>query len=101
MQSELIDSRLVLPNADRECKSCRKKIEQDCEGHFGHIVLPTPIYHPNYVHEIVRILNRICLKCFELMTKEGENKRKARGTVKENKRRINSPNTRLSGDNVD
>ena len=66
MQSELIDSRLVLPNADRECKSCRKKIEQDCEGHFGHIVLPTPIYHPNYVPEIVRMLNQICLMCFEL-----------------------------------
>ena len=65
-QSELTDSRLGLPNADRECKSCKKKIKQDCEGHFGHIVLPTLIYHLNYVPEIVRILDRICLKCFEL-----------------------------------
>lgn len=75
-QSELTDSRLGLPNADRECKSCGKKFGQDCEGHFGHIVLPTPIYHPNYVPDIVRILNRICLKCFELK-KKGKKKQGA------------------------
>jgi hypothetical protein len=35
-------------------------------GHFGHIRLPTPIYHPSHVEELKWILSKICLNCFWL-----------------------------------
>ena len=89
-QSELTDNWLGLPNANCECKSYKKKIKQDCEGHFGHIVLPTSIYHPNYVPEIVRILNQICLKCFELRQRKDRTKLPYTG-LSQMKEELNSP----------
>ena len=38
-------------------------------GHFGHIVLTNAVYHPNYVSQIVKILNRLCLSCLSLKVK--------------------------------
>lgn len=35
-------------------------------GHFGHIELPVPIYHPSHVSELKDILSMICLKCLRV-----------------------------------
>eukprot|EP00250_Pteridium_aquilinum_P008153 c17721_g1_i2 orf=287-4810(-) len=63
---KLTDSRLGLPNAESECKSCGERVSQKCEGHFGHIVFPYPVYHPNHVSNIVKILDSLCLSCLSL-----------------------------------
>lgn len=32
-------------------------------GHFGHVRLPEPIFHPTYVRLLQRMLQKICLGC--------------------------------------
>eukprot|EP01018_Ginkgo_biloba_P026805 Gb_21422 [translate_table: standard] len=67
--SQLSSARLGLPVKSSKCESCGTDKLDECEGHFGHIRLPTPIYHPSHVAEVKRILSRICLNCFELKKK--------------------------------
>lgn len=35
-------------------------------GHFGYIKFPIPIYHPDHVSELKRMLSLLCLKCLKL-----------------------------------
>ncbi|MCO5554834.1 hypothetical protein L7F22_008369 [Adiantum nelumboides] len=68
---KLTDSRLGLPNAENECKSCGETVSQMCEGHFGHILFPYPVYHPNHVSDVIKILNNLCLRCLSLKKSKG------------------------------
>lgn len=38
-----------------------------CPGHFGHIKLSHPIFHPLYEKEILKILKLFCFSCFRLI----------------------------------
>lgn len=42
----------------------------DFSGHFGYIELPTPIYHPDHVGELKRMLSLLCLKCLKLKNRK-------------------------------
>mmetsp|Transcript_12242 Transcript_12242/g.18970 ORF Transcript_12242/g.18970 Transcript_12242/m.18970 type:complete len:136 (+) Transcript_12242:195-602(+) len=35
----------------------------ECPGHFGHIRLAQPVYHPGYITNIIKVLRCICFKC--------------------------------------
>ena len=35
-------------------------------GHFGYIELPIPIYHPNHITELKKMLSLLCLKCLKM-----------------------------------
>ena len=48
------------------CKTCGGDIDT-CPGHFGHIELAEPIYHPFCDTVILRILNVICHNCGKLL----------------------------------
>lgn len=48
------------------CESCGATQLDKCEGHFGYIKLPEPIYHPSHVAELGKILNLVCLCCLRL-----------------------------------
>jgi len=39
-------------------------------GHFGHIVLPMPVYHPFHVAFTQQILSKICIICYRLTLKK-------------------------------
>jgi len=45
-----------------KCGTCREK-NKVCVGHFGHIVLPTPIYNKMFLDYIYKILMCVCEKC--------------------------------------
>uniref|UniRef100_A0A0D9VAP0 DNA-directed RNA polymerase subunit n=1 Tax=Leersia perrieri TaxID=77586 RepID=A0A0D9VAP0_9ORYZ len=65
-QSQLLDNpSLGLPLQVGSCQSCGSSAIQQCEGHFGFIELPVPIYHPSHVTELSKILNLICLSCLQ------------------------------------
>ncbi|XP_057854587.2 DNA-directed RNA polymerase V subunit 1 [Cryptomeria japonica] len=69
--SQLSSDRLGLPVKSNKCETCGSDKLHDCDGHFGHLKLPTPVYHPLYVHEVKRILGKICLNCFQLKKQNG------------------------------
>ncbi|XP_065868139.1 DNA-directed RNA polymerase V subunit 1 [Euphorbia lathyris] len=66
--SQLTNPFLGLPLEFGKCESCGTAEIGQCEGHFGYIELPIPIYHPSHVAELKRLLGLLCLKCLKLKT---------------------------------
>ncbi|KAL4367606.1 hypothetical protein GQ457_05G033360 [Hibiscus cannabinus] len=67
--SQLSNSYLGLPLEFGKCSACGTSEPGQCEGHFGYIELPIPIYHPSHIIELKRLLSLICLKCLKLKNK--------------------------------
>ncbi|CAM6122097.1 unnamed protein product [Calypogeia fissa] len=67
---DLFDARLGVPNKEQKCATCGGTRRGSCDGHFGHISLPLPIYHPLYVKSLPRILSSICLGCGRVLEKK-------------------------------
>lgn len=47
------------------CTTCNQDI--DCPGHYGLIRFNAPIYHPEYIRNLVSILNCVCVSCGTLL----------------------------------
>ncbi|KAG0610214.1 hypothetical protein M758_7G047400 [Ceratodon purpureus] len=61
--NSLKDPRLGIPVTDDICATCGGINYHECTGHFGHLELTQPIYHPNHVPLLQRILQKTCLAC--------------------------------------
>ncbi|KAG9443886.1 hypothetical protein H6P81_015226 [Aristolochia fimbriata] len=71
---QLGNSFLGLPlESGSRCESCGTSETELCEGHFGYIELPVPIYDPRHIGELRRILSIICLKCLRIKAKVPDN----------------------------
>ncbi|XP_068662157.1 DNA-directed RNA polymerase V subunit 1 isoform X2 [Aristolochia californica] len=71
---QLGNSFLGLPlESGNRCESCGTSEHGLCEGHFGYIELPVPIYDPRHIGELRRILSIICLKCLRVKGKVSDN----------------------------
>ncbi|KAJ0046374.1 hypothetical protein Pint_05804 [Pistacia integerrima] len=57
---------LGLPLEFGRCESCGTSEPEKCEGHFGYIELPIPVYHPSHISELKKLLSLLCLKCLKL-----------------------------------
>ncbi|KAJ1698283.1 hypothetical protein LUZ63_006795 [Rhynchospora breviuscula] len=68
--SQLDNPFLGLPLPSGRCESCGTADLGQCEGHFGYIELPVPVFHPSHVSELRHLLSLICLKC--LRVKKGK-----------------------------
>ncbi|KAL3622625.1 hypothetical protein CASFOL_034036 [Castilleja foliolosa] len=68
--SQLSNPFLGLPLETGKCESCGTGEVGQCEGHFGYIELPTPIYHPDHVGELKRMLSLLCLKCLRFKNRK-------------------------------
>jgi DNA-directed RNA polymerase-5 subunit 1 len=64
--SQLANPFLGLPLEAGKCEACGASENDKCEGHFGYIELPVPIYHPSHVSELRQLLSLICLKCLRI-----------------------------------
>ncbi|CCG83927.1 protein of unknown function [Taphrina deformans PYCC 5710] len=53
------------------CSTCRLD-ERFCPGHFGHIALPVPCYHPLFFPQLFSLLRGMCLYCFHLRLSKSE-----------------------------
>ncbi|XP_022866101.1 DNA-directed RNA polymerase V subunit 1 [Olea europaea var. sylvestris] len=71
--SQLSNPFLGLPLEAGRCESCGTAEPGQCEGHFGYIELPTPIYHPDHVGELKRMLSLLCLKCLKVKNRKVKN----------------------------
>ncbi|PWA83620.1 nuclear RNA polymerase D1B [Artemisia annua] len=72
--SQLSNPFLGLPLEVGKCEACGAAEPGKCEGHFGYIELPVPIYHPAHITELKRILSLICLKCLKYKNKRPQAK---------------------------
>lgn len=55
------------PIEDRiPCPTCGYKREK-CNGHFGHIELGAPVYHPGFIDDVVLLLRCVCHECSRLL----------------------------------
>lgn len=68
--SLLLNPFLGLPLEAGRCESCGTAEPGQCEGHFGYIELPIPIYHPDHVNELKKMLSLLCLKCLKLKNRK-------------------------------
>ncbi|KAA8519096.1 hypothetical protein F0562_013352 [Nyssa sinensis] len=71
--SQLSNPFLGLPLESGKCESCGTAEPGKCEGHFGYIELPIPIYHPCHVSELKRMLSLLCLKCLKMKNRKVKN----------------------------
>jgi DNA-directed RNA polymerase-5 subunit 1 len=69
--SQLTNAFLGLPLEFGKCESCGATEPDKCEGHFGYIQLPVPIYHPAHVNELKQMLSLLCLKCLKIKKAKG------------------------------
>ena len=47
---------------DDVCKTCHMN-HFECPGHFGHIELPSPVFHPLFMNHAFSLLRGMCLFC--------------------------------------
>lgn len=64
--SQLTNPFLGLPLESGRCESCGTTENGNCEGHFGYIELPVPVYHPSYITELKDVLSLVCFKCMRI-----------------------------------
>jgi DNA-directed RNA polymerase II subunit RPB1 len=68
------DPRMGVMDKDSLCYTCKAGMEA-CPGHFGHIALHSPIYHPGLLTYLVKILRTVCFNCSKLLIhKEDQSK---------------------------
>ena len=48
------------------CQTCNGEIKE-CPGHFGHIKLAEPVFHPEFLKTIVKVLKCVCFSCYSLL----------------------------------
>lgn len=65
---------MAVVGADREpspssCTTCRLN-SFDCPGHFGHIELPSPVFHPLYMTQAFQLLRGTCTYCHHFLTSQ-------------------------------
>ncbi|KAK1755281.1 RNA polymerase II largest subunit [Echria macrotheca] len=54
----------LLGSIDRQfkCKTCTENMAE-CPGHFGHIELAKPVYHPGFIKRVKKLLEIVCHNC--------------------------------------
>lgn len=59
----------LLGSIDRQykCKTCGEAMGE-CPGHFGHIELAKPVYHPGFIRKIKKILEIVCHNCSKVLS---------------------------------
>ena len=62
----LFDPRMGVLEHNAYCRTCEQK-STFCPGHFGHIVLARPIFHPLFFENIRKILKCVCYRCSRLI----------------------------------
>jgi DNA-directed RNA polymerase beta' subunit/intein/homing endonuclease len=58
----LFDPRMGVLETNKICATCQQK-NLFCPGHFGHINLARPIYHPMFFDTVRKLLKCVCYRC--------------------------------------
>ncbi|PVV01996.1 hypothetical protein BB560_003562 [Smittium megazygosporum] len=63
--SGLLDPRMGSIDRNFKCQTCGQNMTE-CPGHFGHIELARPVYHPGFIVKVKKILECVCWYCSKL-----------------------------------
>ncbi|KAJ7293955.1 DNA-directed RNA polymerase II, subunit 1, partial [Mycena rebaudengoi] len=61
----LMDPRMGTIDRNFKCQTCGEGMSE-CPGHFGHIELARPVFHPGFIIKVKKILECICINCGKL-----------------------------------
>lgn len=61
----LMDPRMGTIDRNFKCQTCGEGMSE-CPGHFGHIELARPVFHPGFIVKVKKILESICVVCGKL-----------------------------------
>ncbi|KAF5376978.1 hypothetical protein D9615_007211 [Tricholomella constricta] len=61
----LMDPRMGTIDRNFKCQTCGEGMSE-CPGHFGHIELARPVFHPGFIVKVKKILESICVNCGKL-----------------------------------
>lgn len=68
-ESRRIAYRSMYADSFPSCATCQLSSYQ-CPGHFGHIELPVPVYHPLFMNQAYGLLRSICMYCHKFKMPE-------------------------------
>lgn len=64
--SGLNDPRLGSIDRQFKCATCDQNMSE-CPGHFGHIELAKPVFHPGFLKKIKKLLEMVCHNCGKVL----------------------------------
>ena len=64
--SGLFDPRMGVLEHNAYCRTCEQK-NIFCPGHFGHIKLARPVFHPMFYENTRKLLKCVCYRCSRLL----------------------------------
>jgi len=68
----LMDPRMGTIDRNFKCQTCGEGMSE-CSGHFGHIELARPVFHPGFIVKVKKILECVCVNCGKLKADIPEN----------------------------
>ncbi|KAM0719906.1 hypothetical protein Q7P37_004041 [Cladosporium fusiforme] len=69
------------------CATCGENMTE-CPGHFGHIELAVPVFHPGFVTKVKKILESVCHNCGKILDDERNPQFKQAVNIRDPKRRF-------------
>eukprot|EP01062_Namystynia_karyoxenos_P047936 TRINITY_DN3635_c0_g1_i1.p1 TRINITY_DN3635_c0_g1~~TRINITY_DN3635_c0_g1_i1.p1 ORF type:complete len:1556 (+),score=500.11 TRINITY_DN3635_c0_g1_i1:86-4753(+) len=77
VQHGVLDARMGVCQRLSLCQTCGLGVD-DCQGHFGHICLPLPVFHNGFLKHILHILRCICKGCSRVLLPKDQRKPRLR-----------------------
>ena len=68
----LVDPRMGTCDLYLPCSTCGLNYN-DCPGHFGHIMLASPVFHFGFMNHLKTILHCICIRCSKILIDKPSN----------------------------
>lgn len=84
----LNDPRLGSVDRQFKCKTCTENMSE-CPGHFGHIELAKPVFHPGFIKKVKKILEIVCHNCSKVLADRSDDEFLAAVNIRDPKVRFN------------
>ncbi|PBP25951.1 DNA-directed RNA polymerase 2 largest subunit, partial [Diplocarpon rosae] len=85
----LNDPRLGSIDRQFKCATCDQNMSE-CPGHFGHIELAKPVYHPGFLKKVKKLLEMVCHNCGKVLMDRSNPAYKAAVNIRDPKRRFDT-----------
>ncbi|KAI1766640.1 beta and beta-prime subunits of DNA dependent RNA-polymerase [Hypoxylon sp. FL1150] len=84
----LNDPRLGSVDRQFKCATCLENMSE-CPGHFGHIELAKPVFHPGFIKKVKKMLEMVCHNCSKVLDDRGNPEFLAAVNTRDPKTRFN------------